>query len=123
MKQENTNDAQTNILNCVDAYMASRKPQINNNPNVGLTRETETFHKTDICGSWKADESKLISVKSNLRPKLDSDGCEYFIVAIFERNPVHDGGELYIAGNETRKVPLTEKVVEALMDGRLIEAR
>lgn len=56
-----------------------------------------------------------IKVKSAL-PKKEDDG---YPVALFERNPVHEGGELYIADNRTHEVVATSEVLGAVKDGRL----
>jgi predicted flap endonuclease-1-like 5' DNA nuclease len=42
-------------------------------------------------------------------------------VALFERNPAHPGGEVFVAGDDVAEVALTPAVVEALRRGRLVK--
>lgn len=67
-------------------------------------------------GYYRADETREIYVKSNMRPLLDGG----FEVALFSRDAVN--GEVFIADYDTRRVYLTEPVAKALNNSRIIES-
>lgn len=58
-----------------------------------------------------------ITVKSAL-PQQEDGGHK---LAIFERNPVHEDGQLWIADDKTHEVHMTPGVMLALNEKRLVE--
>ncbi len=67
---------------------------------------------------YEEDPAKVIEVVSNLVPREDGGDP----VALFERHEAHPGGEAFIAGPRPVSVALTARVIEALREGRIIEA-
>lgn len=62
-----------------------------------------------------AGSQTLIKVKSALKQEPDGGGR----VALWERNPAHPGGEVFVASDTPVEAALTLEVVKAIQDGKL----
>lgn len=100
-----------------DAYVGVLRP--NNN----LTRQSQPLIENDFSGHWEIDETNIIKVRSNLKTGRDEDGDKIHYIALSERNEAHPNGEIFIADDLIHEVALTEKVVEKLQEGWLIEIK
>lgn len=75
-------------------------------------------------------DRELIVVRSNLPAPQEYKrrGNELHLepsvgraVALWERDPAHPGGEVLVAGDRPVRVARTERVVEKLRDGELVQ--
>jgi hypothetical protein len=62
------------------------------------------------------DAPELKTVKSGLGQRNGAD-----VVALWEKDPAHPGGEVYIAGDKPVEVALTPEVVKRIREGVLVE--
>jgi hypothetical protein len=66
--------------------------------------------------SPKEEATKFVNVKSGLPKRNGAD-----VVALWEVDPSHPGGEAYVAGDKSVKVALTPEVNKRIREATLIE--
>jgi len=66
----------------------------------------------------QAIQTNLIKVKSTLKQQPDGGHP----VALYERDPAHPGGEVFVAGDTPVEAAITVGVVRAIQDGKLVIA-
>jgi hypothetical protein len=91
-------------------------PKPDGSHKISSNRASEKLN-ADATSYKGANIDQTVFIKSNLA--AEPDGAQP--LALFERNELHESGEIFCAGADIVKAALTEKVANALRRGDVVE--